>query len=134
MPTRDEMDQIRREMQDRDRDQAAVNARTQERIKGLEREAFAPPRPREEVAAIRAELAAAQVDRDGWFDNAERLIGRLFTSGYGRLLFVVVVLLFLVMGATTAILAWQGELDDVIRALSPAVEVQDVPEDGSVSP
>ena len=64
----------------------------------------------------------------GFYDNAERGFSALLSTSIGRIIASALFILVLGVVVVTAILAWKGDLDDVVRgAFTPGEEVVNVP-------
>lgn len=91
-----------------------------------------PPSQAERIARLEAqrEMSAhreSDRDADGWQDNAERGFATLMGSTPGRI--ATACLFVFVLGAVVVagILAWKGDLDDVVKgAMTPGADVVDV--------
>ena len=72
-------------------------------------------------------------DSAGWHDNAERTVGRVLDSSPGRILALCALVVTLGLFIVAGILAYKGDLDDVVRgAFTPGTEVVDVPKGTTV--
>ena len=72
-------------------------------------------------------------DSAGWHDNADRTVGRVLDSSPRRILALCALVVTLGLFIVAGILAYKGDLDDVVRgAFTPGTEVVDVPKGTTV--